>query len=104
MYTFQILLLAPILGEFRPLFKVTKDPTTHPALQDFLQRVAEFNGKGEEFHKKSPFPAFGIGLLHTCTGYTVLVPVVTAHKLTRVYYMHANIASSNNWRRLPGLQ
>jgi AMP deaminase len=47
---------------FRPLFEVTKDPSTHPELHVFLQRVIGFDTVDDEskverrIHRKFPFP------------------------------------------------
>ncbi|GME84999.1 unnamed protein product [Ambrosiozyma monospora] len=48
---------------FQPLFEVTKDPSSHPKLHVFLQRVIGFDSVDDEskadrrFHKKFPFPS-----------------------------------------------
>ena len=50
------------LDVFRPLFEVTKDPSTHPELHVFLQRVIGFDTVDDEskverrIHKKFPYP------------------------------------------------
>lgn len=50
------------LDVFRPLFEVTKDPTSHPELHVFLQRVIGFDTVDDEskterrIHKKFPYP------------------------------------------------
>lgn len=50
------------LDVFKPLFEVTQDPTSHPELHIFLQRVIGFDTVDDEskterrFHKKFPFP------------------------------------------------
>ena len=47
---------------FQPLFEVTKDPSTHPELHVFLQRVIGFDTVDDEskperrVHRKFPFP------------------------------------------------
>ena len=47
---------------FRPLFEVTKDPSSHPELHVFLQRVIGFDTVDDEskterrVHKKFPYP------------------------------------------------
>lgn len=49
-------------GVFRPLFEVTKDPTSHPELHVFLQRVVGFDSVDDEskaerrIHRKFPYP------------------------------------------------
>lgn len=50
------------LDVFRPLFEVTKDPTSHPELHIFLQRVVGFDSVDDEskaerrIHRKFPYP------------------------------------------------
>lgn len=50
------------LDVFEPLFEVTKDPSSHPELHIFLQRVIGFDTVDDEskaerrFHKKFPYP------------------------------------------------
>ena len=47
---------------FRPLFEVTKDPSSHPKLHVFLQRVIGFDTVDDEskterrYHRKFPYP------------------------------------------------
>ena len=47
---------------FQPLFEVTKDPSSHPKLHVFLQRVIGFDTVDDEskterrYHKKFPYP------------------------------------------------
>jgi hypothetical protein len=47
---------------FKPLFEVTKDPSSHPKLHIFLQRVIGFDTVDDEskterrYHKKFPYP------------------------------------------------
>ncbi|KAM6494422.1 AMP deaminase [Amanita muscaria] len=82
-----------VINVFRPLFEVTKDPTTHPELHVFLQRVVGFDTVDDEskqerrIHKKFPFPR--LWDMKESPPYSYWV-----------YYMYANIASLNNWRRL----
>ena len=51
-----------LIDVFRPLFEVTKDPSTHPELHVFLQRVLGFDTVDDEskierrIHKKYPYP------------------------------------------------
>ncbi|KAF8627482.1 hypothetical protein AX17_006294 [Amanita inopinata Kibby_2008] len=84
-----------VINIFRPLFEVTKDPTTHPELHVFLQRVIGFDSVDDEskperrVHKKFPCPRFWD------------MPQSPPYSYW-VYYMFANIASLNNWRRLRG--
>ncbi|KIP10182.1 hypothetical protein PHLGIDRAFT_101508 [Phlebiopsis gigantea 11061_1 CR5-6] len=80
---------------FLPLFEVTKDPTTHPELHVFLQRVIGFDSVDDEskaerrFHKKFPYPRLWDAKESPPYSYWV-------------YYMFANIASLNQWRRARG--
>jgi hypothetical protein len=52
----------PNLDVFRPLFEVTRDPSTHPELHVFLQRVIGFDTVDDEskterrYYKKFPYP------------------------------------------------
>jgi AMP deaminase len=51
-----------IIDVFRPLFEVTRDPSSHPKLHVFLQRVVGFDTVDDEskterrYHKKFPYP------------------------------------------------
>ncbi|KAI0689543.1 hypothetical protein BC835DRAFT_1368440 [Cytidiella melzeri] len=84
-----------IINVFRPLFEVTKDPRSHPKLHVFLQRVIGFDSVDDEskterrFHKKFPYPKLWDAKESPPYSYWV-------------YYMFANIASLNQWRRLRG--
>lgn len=54
--------LIPVPDVFKPLFEVTKDPTSHPELHIFLQRVVGFDSVDDEskaerrIHRKFPYP------------------------------------------------
>ncbi|KAJ3502098.1 hypothetical protein NLJ89_g9038 [Agrocybe chaxingu] len=80
---------------FKPLFEVTKDPRTHPELHVFLQRVIGFDTVDDEskverrIHKKFPYPR--LWDLPQSPPYSYWL-----------YYMYANVASLNNWRRIRG--
>ncbi|KAI0712032.1 AMP deaminase [Earliella scabrosa] len=80
---------------FEPLFEVTKDPSSHPELHIFLQRVIGFDTVDDEskterrFHKKFPYPRLWDAKESPPYSYWV-------------YYMYANIASLNQWRRARG--
>ncbi|TFK63050.1 AMP deaminase [Pluteus cervinus] len=84
-----------VINVFQPLFEVTKDPRSHPELHVFLQRVVGFDTVDDEskverrIHKKFPYPRLWDTNLSPPYSYWV-------------YYMFANIASLNNWRRLRG--
>ncbi|EGN98586.1 hypothetical protein SERLA73DRAFT_169523 [Serpula lacrymans var. lacrymans S7.3] len=80
---------------FRPLFEVTRDPTSHPELHIFLQRVIGFDSVDDEskaerrFHRKFPYPRLWDAPQNPPYSYWI-------------YYMYANMASLNNWRRARG--
>ncbi|KAI0631963.1 AMP deaminase [Trametes polyzona] len=80
---------------FEPLFEVTKDPTSHPELHVFLQRVIGFDTVDDEskterrFHRKFPYPRLWDAKESPPYSYWV-------------YYMYANISSLNQWRRQRG--
>ena len=84
-----------IRNVFLPLFEVTKDPSSHPELHVFLQRVIGFDTVDDEskterrFHKKFPYPRLWDAKESPPYSYWV-------------YYMYANIASLNQWRRARG--
>ncbi|CCM04943.1 uncharacterized protein FIBRA_07140 [Fibroporia radiculosa] len=80
---------------FRPLFEVTQDPSSHPELHVFLQRVVGFDTVDDEskserrFHRKFPYPK--LWNVKESPPYSYWA-----------YYMFANMASLNNWRRARG--
>ncbi|THH20553.1 hypothetical protein EW146_g851 [Bondarzewia mesenterica] len=80
---------------FKPLFEVTRDPSTHPELHVFLQRVVGFDTVDDEskterrYHKKFPYPR--LWSFRQSPPYSYWV-----------YYMFANMTSLNNWRRTRG--
>ncbi|KAI0278278.1 AMP deaminase [Russula aff. rugulosa BPL654] len=80
---------------FRPLFEVTRDPSSHPKLHVFLQRVVGFDTVDDEskterrYHKKFPYPKQWDYPQSPPYSYWV-------------YYMFANMASLNRWRRSRG--
>lgn len=59
---YPITLFYKRLDVFRPLFEVTRDPSSHPELHVFLQRVIGFDTVDDEskterrFHRKFPYP------------------------------------------------
>ncbi|KZT73977.1 AMP deaminase [Daedalea quercina L-15889] len=77
---------------FRPLFEVTHDPSSHPELHVFLQRVIGFDTVDDEskterrYHRKFPYPRLWNAKESPPYSYWV-------------YYMFANMASLNHWRR-----
>ncbi|KAI9443520.1 AMP deaminase [Lactarius indigo] len=80
---------------FKPLFEVTKDPSSHPKLHVFLQRVIGFDTVDDEskterrYHRKFPYPKLWDYRQSPPYSYWV-------------YYMFANMASLNKWRRARG--
>ncbi|KAF8895649.1 hypothetical protein BD779DRAFT_1467019 [Infundibulicybe gibba] len=80
-----------VTNVFRPLFEVTKDPSTHPELHVFLQRVIGFDTVDDEskverrIYKKFPYPRLWNNKESPPYSYWI-------------YYMYANMASLNNWR------
>ena len=98
---------------FKPLFEVTKDPRSHPELHVFLQRVIGFDTVDDEskierrIHKKFPYPK--LWDLPQSPPYSYwwvhIFDTSKEHilkKVFRIYYMFANMASLNRWRRVRG--
>lgn len=80
---------------FEPLFEVTQDPTSHPELHVFLQRVVGFDSVDDEsksekrIYKKYPFPKdWNINLNPPYSYY--------------LYYMFSNMSTLNNFRKERG--
>ncbi|KAJ3365592.1 AMP deaminase [Allomyces javanicus] len=84
-----------LINIFEPLFEVTKDPTTHPELHVFLQRVIGFDSVDDEskaerrIHKKYPYPKY----------WTMSIQPPYSYYL---YYMYANMTTLNQWRKERG--
>ncbi|KAG0703791.1 AMP deaminase [Suillus ampliporus] len=84
-----------VINVFRPLFEVTKNPQSHPELHVFLQRVVGFDSVDDEskaerrFHRKFPFPRLWDSEQNPPFSYWM-------------YYMYANMASLNHWRKARG--
>ncbi|KAG6809173.1 hypothetical protein H0H92_001306 [Tricholoma furcatifolium] len=84
-----------VINVFRPLFEVTQDPSKHPELHLFLQRVIGFDTVDDEskaerrFHKKFPYPRLWNTAQSPPYSYWI-------------YYMFANMSSLNHWRQLRG--
>jgi AMP deaminase len=80
---------------FKPLFEVTKDPSSHPKLHIFLQRVIGFDSVDDEskserrIYKKFPPPKVWDTEQNPPYAYWI-------------YYLFANIASLNVWRKQRG--
>jgi AMP deaminase len=80
---------------FEPLFEVTRDPSINPKLHIFLQRVVGFDSVDDESkaerrtYRKYPKPKdWDIALNPPYSYY--------------LYYMYANMAQLNNWRKARG--
>jgi len=77
---------------FQPLFEVTKDPTSHPKLHIFLQRVVGFDSVDDEskverrLYRKFPAPE---------QWDTEQNPPYSYY----IYYLFANMTSLNAWRK-----
>ena len=84
-----------VLDVFTPLFEVTKDPTSHPELHVFLQRVCAFDSVDDEskaerrIHKKYPPPNLWSSNMNPPYAYWM-------------YYIYANLCSLNQWRKNRG--
>ncbi|KAK6361796.1 AMP deaminase, variant 2 [Orbilia blumenaviensis] len=80
---------------FKPLFEVTKNPASHPKLHVFLQRVVGIDSVDDEskperrLYRKFPFPkAWNTGQNPPYSYW--------------IYYLFANLASLNMWRKQRG--
>ncbi|KAJ5609900.1 hypothetical protein N7528_009166 [Penicillium herquei] len=84
-----------ITNVFQPLFEVTKDPSSHPKLHVFLQRVVGFDSVDDEskaerrLYRKYPIPRDWSTKQNPPYSYWL-------------YFMFANMASLNNWRKQRG--
>ena len=80
---------------FQPLFEVTQDPTSHPKLHVFLQRVIGIDSVDDEskverrLFKKFPVPRVWDSKQNPPYTYWI-------------YYLYANLASLNHFRKLRG--
>ncbi|ORZ22772.1 AMP deaminase [Lobosporangium transversale] len=80
---------------FKPLFEVTRDPTSHPNLHIFLQRVIGFDSVDDEskaerrIYKKYPYPRVWNTSMNPPYSYYI-------------YYMFANMTSLNRFRQQRG--
>lgn len=80
---------------FQPLFEVTQDPSSHPKLHIFLQRVIGFDSVDDEskserrIYRKFPLPKDWDTKQNPPYSYWI-------------YYLFANIASLNVWRKQRG--
>lgn len=77
---------------FQPLFEVTQDPSSHPELHIFLQRVVGFDSVDDESKPERrlyrKFPTAKMWNTKQSPPYSYWI-----------YYMYANMASLNAWRR-----
>ncbi|ORY81929.1 hypothetical protein BCR37DRAFT_379834 [Protomyces lactucae-debilis] len=77
---------------FKPLFEVTQDPSSHPKLHVFLQRVIGFDSVDDEskserrLYRKFPLPKQWDTRQNPPYSYWI-------------YYMYANMATLNAWRQ-----
>ncbi|KAF2724465.1 AMP deaminase [Polychaeton citri CBS 116435] len=84
-----------IVNLFQPLFEVTQNPAKHPKLHIFLQRVIGFDSVDDEskaerrIYRKFPFPNVWNTPQNPPYSYWI-------------YYLFANIASLNVWRKQRG--
>ncbi|KAK2811971.1 hypothetical protein FQN50_001678 [Emmonsiellopsis sp. PD_5] len=84
-----------IKNVFQPLFEVTKDPSSHPKLHIFLQRVIGFDSVDDEskaerrLYRKFPIPKQWNTKQNPPYSYWI-------------YFMFANMASLNSWRKHRG--
>ena len=84
-----------VINIFQPLFEVTGDPTSHPKLHIFLQKVVGFDTVDDESKPERRlyrrYPVAKGWNDEQDPPYTYWI-----------YYLYANIASLNNWRKLRG--
>ena len=84
-----------IINIFKPLFEATLDPSSHAKLHIFLQRVAGFDTVDDESKPEirlyRRFPPAKDWIDDQNPPYTYWI-----------YYLFANIASLNNWRKQRG--
>lgn len=84
-----------LINLFKPLFEVTSNPSSHPKLHIFLQRVIGFDSVDDEskterrFHRKFPPPKEWNSLQNPPYNYWI-------------YYLFANMSSLNQWRKRRG--
>ena len=92
---------------FQPLFEVTQDPTSHPELHIFLQRVIGFDSVDDESkaEKRCAVPVLAELIRRLYRKYPVPREWNTAQSPPYaywLYYMFANMASLNKWRQTRG--
>ena len=80
---------------FKPLLEVTKNPSSHPKLHVFLQRVIGFDSVDDEskpdrrFHRKYPPPGQWDSMVNPPYSYYI-------------FYLFSNLAYLNQWRAKRG--
>lgn len=84
-----------VINLFQPLFEVTRDPSSHPKLHVFLQRVVGFDSVDDEskperrIYRKFPIPKDWNTKQNPPYSYWI-------------YYLFSNMASLNVWRKQRG--
>lgn len=84
-----------VTNVFQPLFEVTKDPSSHPKLHIFLQRVVGLDSVDDEskierrLYRKFPVPKEWNTKQNPPYNYWI-------------YYLFANMSSLNSWRKKRG--
>lgn len=84
-----------LINLFKPLLEVTSNPSSHPKLHIFLQRVIGFDSVDDEskterrLHRKFPPPKEWNSLQNPPYNYWI-------------YYLFANMSSLNQWRKRRG--
>ncbi|KAL9086931.1 MAG: hypothetical protein Q9159_003892 [Coniocarpon cinnabarinum] len=84
-----------LINLFQPLFEVTKDPSSHPKLHVFLQRVIGFDSVDDEskperrIYRKFPLPRDWSTKQNPPYSYWI-------------YFLFSNMASLNVWRKQRG--
>ncbi|KAL8791049.1 MAG: hypothetical protein Q9213_000256 [Squamulea squamosa] len=85
-----------IINIFKPLYEVTKDPSSHPKLHAFLDRVIGFDSVDDEskverrYYRKFPTPKNWDAPENPMYNYWI-------------YYLWANMVTLNHWRKRRGL-
>lgn len=77
---------------FQPLFEVTKDPSSHPELHVFLQRVIGFDTVDDESKPEKPIYE---DIPHPKDWTSSANPPYSYY----LYYIYANCAALNKWRQ-----
>jgi len=100
---------ADVEDVFQPLFEVTKDPSSHPELHVFLQRVVGFDSVDDESKPERrlyrKFPTARMWDTKQSPPYSYWYVIFKGQEfrlMVRIYYMYANMASLNGFRRSRG--